>query len=228
MSCGRRGRWVPALLTLMIAFTAGANARADDRSDALEIVDRATRSVTAFRSSADGQTIEALIEQAKGVIVYPSILKAAFLVGGETGTGVLLGRDGDGSWSGPAFFTFAAASYGFQAGAETSKVLMIIMNQATVERAVHGGLELGSNATIAAGDDGLKAKLLSTDQLQDIYYFAESEGLFAGFNLKGATALARDHLNAAYYGTAATAADVVLHRKVSADGASALHDALAD
>lgn len=139
---------------------------------------------------------------------------------------MLLGRSADGSWSGPVFFTFAAASYGLQAGAEESKVLMIIMNEATVERAVKGGLELGSNATIAAGAEGLKGKLVSTDQLQDIHYFAETRGLFAGLNLKGATAVPRDGLNAAYYGTPVTAEDVVLHRKVSSAGAAALHAAL--
>jgi SH3 domain-containing YSC84-like protein 1 len=215
-------------LALGLVLIAGAGAQADERADAEAVVQRATQAVETFRSGHDRETIDALMAHADGVIVYPSILKAAFLVGGETGTGVLLGRDADGRWSGPAFFTFAAASYGLQAGAEESKVLMIVMNQATVERAVRGGLELGSNATVAVGDAELKAKLLSTDQLQDIYYFAESEGLFAGFNLKGATALARDSLNAAYYGTPVSAEDIVLHRKVSGDGAAALHAALGE
>lgn len=225
-SLGFRGTRRILPLALGLVIVAGAGARADDHSEAQSIVDHAASAVQVFRSHGDSDTIDALLAQAKGVIVYPSILKAAFLVGAEGGTGVLLGRDPDGTWSGPAFFTFAAASYGFQAGAEDSKVLMIIMNQATVERALEGGLELGNNATIAAGSEGFKGKLLSTDMLQDIYYFAESRGLFAGINLKGATAMPRDSLNAAYYGTPLTATDIVLDRKASGDGAAALHAAL--
>jgi len=85
-----------------------------------------------------------------------------------------LGQGEEGVWSSPAFFTFGAASYGLQIGAEESKVLLIITNDETLSRAVEGGLELGANATVAAGSEGLKGSI-STDDLQDIYYFAESK-----------------------------------------------------
>lgn len=199
---------------------------ADSKSDAQIIVDDAQRVVERFKASDQGETISSLLSAAKGVIIYPSIVKAAFFVGGEGGTGVLLGRGNDGVWSSPAFFTFGAASYGLQIGAEESKVMLIITNEKTLSRAVEGGLELGANATVAAGSEGLKGSL-STDNLQDIYYFAEIErGLFAGINLKGATAVPRDALNAAYYDRPATAKEIVIDRGRTNEQAGLLRAAL--
>ena len=137
-----------------------------------------------------------------------------------------MGQGEEGVWSSPAFFTFGAASYGLQIGAEESKVLLIITNDETLSRAVEGGLELGANATVAAGSEGLKGSI-STDDLQDIYYFAEIErGLFAGINLKGATAVPRDALNAAYYGQPTTAKAIIIDRSRTNELASPLQAAL--
>ncbi|MDH3664949.1 MAG: lipid-binding SYLF domain-containing protein [Alphaproteobacteria bacterium] len=198
----------------------------DSKADAQAIVDDARQVVERFKASNQGATITGLLSAAKGVIIYPSIVKAAFFVGGEGGTGVLLGRGEDGEWSSPAFFTFGAASYGLQIGAEESKVLMIITNDETLSRAAEGGLEFGANATIAAGSEGLKGSI-STDDLQDIYYFAEIErGLFAGINLKGATAVPRDALNAAYYGQPTTAKAIIIDRSRTNELASPLQAAL--
>ncbi|MDH3662208.1 MAG: lipid-binding SYLF domain-containing protein [Alphaproteobacteria bacterium] len=198
----------------------------DSKADAQEIVDDAHQVVERFKASDQGEAITGLLSAAKGVIIYPSILKAAFFVGGEGGTGVLLGQGEEGVWSSPAFFTFGAASYGLQIGAEESKVVLIITNDETLSRAVEGGLELGANATVAAGSEGLKGSI-STDDLQDIYYFAEIErGLFAGINFKGATAVPRDALNAAYYGQPATAKEIIVDRSRTNEQASSLRAAL--
>lgn len=226
-ACGRLAGRRVLPLALGLVMVAGAGARADDNADAQEIIDSAASTVQLFRSGDEKEAVEALLAQAKGVMVYPSILSAAFLVGAEGGTGVLLAHGEDGSWSAPAFFTFAGASYGFQAGAQDSKVLMIIMKEEALERAVDGGLELGADASVAAGSEGLSGQI-STDQLQDIYYFDDTRGLFAGVNFEGSTTVPRDGMNEAYYRTPATARDVVLARKVPADGAAALQGALAD
>lgn len=209
----------PVLTTLfLITLLSACNTVspiADSKMDAQEIVGDAYQVVERFKASDQGATITSLLSSAKGVIVYPSIVKAAFFVGGEGGTGVLLSQNDDSVWSNPAFFTFGAASYGLQIGAEETRVLMVITNEQTLSRAVEGGLELGTNATIAAGTEGLKGSL-STDNLQDIYYFAEIErGLFAGINFKGAKAVSRDALNAGYYGQPTTAKNIVVDRSRS-------------
>lgn len=216
-----------ACLGFLLSACNTVQTTSDPSADTQSIVDASEDVVQRFMSSSQADAIGGLLTTAKGVIVYPNIVKAAFFIGGEGGTGVLVGRRDDGAWSSPAFFTFGAASYGLQIGAEQSNILLVITNQETLERATSGGLELGANASVAVGDEGAKGTL-STDQLQDIYYFVEVEsGLFAGVNLKGATAVSRDSLNAAYYGEAASARDIVLEGRFSNPGASGLQAALA-
>lgn len=200
--------------------------RSDPAAEAQEVVDEAKTVVERFMTSDEADAIKGLISSAKGVIVYPNIVKAAFFVGGEGGTGVLLGRLDDGSWSSPAFYSFGAASYGLQFGAEQSNVLLIVTNSATLDRLTEGGVELGANASVAAGTEGLKGQV-SSDQLQDIYYFVEVErGLFAGINLKGATAVPRDGLNSAYYGKSVTPREIVIDGGERNPAAAGLQTAL--
>jgi lipid-binding SYLF domain-containing protein len=103
---------------------------------------------------------------------------------------------------------------------------MVVMNQKTMQALVESKVELGTNATLAAGK-GIKGKLLSTDQLADIYYFALVKGgIFAGLNLKGGVNEPRDKLNQTYYGKEASARAVVMERTVSSKGAAKLIKAL--
>ncbi|MEM8950303.1 MAG: lipid-binding SYLF domain-containing protein [Pseudomonadota bacterium] len=214
------------LLALVLASCNTVNTRSDPATEAQAVVDDAENVVERFMTSDEATAIKGLMSSAKGVIVYPDIVKAAFFVGGEGGTGVLLGRLDDGSWSSPAFYTFGAASYGLQFGAEQSNVLLVVTNDATLERLTEGGLELGANASVAAGTEGLKGQL-SSDQLQDVYYFAEVErGLFAGINLKGAKAVPRDGLNVAYYGGSVTPRAIVIDGEASNPAAGGLQAAL--
>ena len=196
---------------------------ADEKADLQAIVEESARAVKAFKTQED---VTALLAKAHGVIVYPKITKAAFVVGGEGGTGVLLSRNEMGVWSSPAFITYGAASFGMQIGAESSSILMVVMNQKTMQSLVDGKVELGTNATLAAGE-GIKGKILSTDKLADIYYFARVEGgVFAGLNLKGGVNEPRDELNRTYYDKEAPARAVVRERTVSSKGADELIKAL--
>ena len=214
--------FLAALLVLlmsspMFAWAAG-------KGELQDIVDVSTAVLNDFRSKEE---VQALLAQARGVIIYPSIKKGALGVGGERGTGVLAGRNDAGAWSNPAFMTYSALSFGMQAGVESSAILMIVMNQETLQSLLDGKVEFGTNATIAAGDEfDAKGKLLSTDQLADIYYFARVKGAFAGLNMKGGVNDSRDEFNATYYGKEASAKAVVTDRAVQSKGAATLVKAL--
>jgi lipid-binding SYLF domain-containing protein len=104
---------------------------------------------------------------------------------------------------------------------------MIIMKPESLASFTEGEVELGTNLTLAAGE-GIKGKLLSTDQLADVYYFARvGGGVFAGMNLKGGGNQPRDDLNKIYYGRDASARALVVDRSISSDGAARLTAALA-
>jgi len=216
-----------AILCFTLAACNTVNTSSGSDADAQIVVNKAEDVVDRFLVSPQANAIEGLLSSAKGVIIYPDIVKAAFFVGGEGGTGVLLGRLDDGSWSSPAFYTFGAASYGLQIGAEQSNLLLVITNERTLVRLAEGGLEFGADVSVATGAEGLKSGV-SSDQFQDIYSFVEVErGLFAGLNLKGAKALPRDGLNRAYYGASVTPRDIVIDGSTDNPAAADLKAALA-
>lgn len=218
------------LLTLVAVSWAVAStgfARADDRADLQSLVDVAAAVVDKFRAGSQKADIDALLAKAHAVVIYPNILKGAFVFGAEGGTGVILSFNPKDGWSGPAFITFGAASFGLQAGVESSSVLMIATNPETVKKLATGDVELGNNATLALGE-GVKGKLLSTDQLADIYYFVQVEGgAFAGINLKGGVNKPREGLNETYYGRVPTTMEeVLIDRTVKTTKAEPLINAL--
>lgn len=194
----------------------------EKKADLQAVVDQATITAREFRGQED---VDALLARASGVIIYPNILKGAFVFGGEGGTGVLLSRTDAGGWSSPAFMTYGAASFGLQAGVESANVLMIIMNDQALQRFANGEVELGTNISVAAGE-GFKGQPFSTDQLSDVYYFARAKGAFAGMNLKGGVNQPRPGLNTDYYGQEAPTPAIVIDRTITTDDAEALQEAL--
>jgi lipid-binding SYLF domain-containing protein len=207
------------------AFTQQETASGENNEKKAELqgtVDKAAVAVREFRGQED---VEALLARASGVIIYPNILKGAFVFGGEGGTGVLLSRSDEGGWSSPAFITYGAASFGLQAGVESATVLMIIMNDKTLQRFANGEVELGAGISVAAGQ-GVKGKPLTTDKLSDVYYFARAKGAFAGLDLKGGVNQPRNGLNADYYGEEASTPAIVIDRTITTDDAEALQEAL--
>jgi lipid-binding SYLF domain-containing protein len=214
-----------ALVGCSTASTQHATSGGENNEKKAELqatVDQAAIAAQEFRGQED---VDALLARASGVVIYPNILKGAFVFGGEGGTGVLLSRTDAGGWSSPAFITYGAASFGLQAGVESASVLMIIMNDQTLQRFASGEVELGTNISVAAGE-GFKGKPLSTDQLSDVYYFARAKGAFAGLNLKGGVNQPRNGLNADYYGQEAPTSAIVLDRTITTDDAEALQEAL--
>src|SRR3982750_2708329 len=115
-----------AALATTLAMVA-APARADDAADAKKLVSEAQATINDFAGNKDFPTLGPALAKAKGVLIFPEILKAGFILGGSGGSGVLLVRDDKtGDWVGPAFYTMGSASLGFQVGASAAEVVMIV------------------------------------------------------------------------------------------------------
>jgi lipid-binding SYLF domain-containing protein len=145
----------------------------------------------------------ALLEGAQAIVIVPGVLKVSFLGGARFGRGVLLLRTTDGGWSNPVFVTLAGGSFGFQAGAQATDLILVFRNRRSVVSFLrgHGKFTLGADAAVAAGPVGRQAEA-ATDALlsSEILSYSRSRGLFAGVSLEGA-ALALDwHAVSAYYG----------------------------
>lgn len=131
----------------------------------------------------------ALLADAQGVAIIPHVIKAGFIVGGRGGHGVVLVRDKNGVWGEPTFVNLGGASVGFQAGVESTDVVLVFRTRKSLNRilAGKGKVTLGADAAIAAGPVGRQAAAATDARLRaEILSYSRSRGLFAGVALDGA------------------------------------------
>jgi len=129
-----------------------------------------------------------LLDKAVCVGIVPSELKAAFVVGGTYGRGVMVCREhGDGDWGAPSLFTMGGGSFGFQIGAKATDVVFLVMNSQGAKKLLQDKVKLGADASVAAGPVGRTASGDTDLQLHaEILSYSRSRGAFAGVALKGA------------------------------------------
>mgnify|MGYP002336405071 CR=1 FL=1 len=142
-----------------------------------------------------------MLETAHAVAVIPSVVKAGLVVGGRHGKGLISVRGADGTWSHPSYIRLTGGSIGFQAGVQSTDVVLVFRTARGVDSIVHGKFTLGADAAVAAGPVGRSAEASTDGQLKaEIYSYSRSRGLFAGVALDGAV-LSIDHdANEAVYG----------------------------
>ena len=224
---GRAGIGVFAFATILAALllvAAAPGAMAADKEDAQGIVDKARVTLGGFMKDKDYAWLRENIKKAKGVLIYPQVLKAGFILGGSGGTGVLLTRDSKtGEWSNPAFYTLGSVSFGLQIGGEAAEVVLLVMSQKGVDSLLTSKFKLGGDTSVALGPVGTGAK---ADITADFVSFAKSKGLYAGLNLDGSYLDVRDSLNKAYYGKEASPTDILVKHSVSNKGAVPLKEEL--
>ena len=133
-----------------------------------------------------------LMDDAKAVIIIPRTIKAGFIIGGRAGHGLALMKTERGEWSDPTFVKLGGASIGFQAGVQSTDVLLVFKKKETLERLLlgKGKLTLGADAAIAAGPVGRQVAVATDGKLEaEIFSYSRSRGLFAGVSLDGAVLL---------------------------------------
>ncbi len=202
---------------------------ADDASDAQQLVEKARLSFESFSADPNFDSLRGLLKTAKGVYIAPQVLRGAFIIGVSGGSGVLLARDEKaGGWGGPAFYTIGEASFGFQAGADASEVILLAMTERGVSKLLSTSVKLGADVGIAAGPVGAGVRGETAGLSADIVSFARSKGLYAGISLEGAVVAIRGGLNQAYYGKPVTPTDILIRREVSNPQSAGLINAVAE
>ncbi|HEV8246794.1 MAG TPA: lipid-binding SYLF domain-containing protein, partial [Polyangiaceae bacterium] len=172
------------------------------------------------------RTLDGYLSHAQGVMIFPRVVKAAMILGGEGGNGVLLARDEHGSWSAPAFYGLGGGSAGFQLGYQEASILLVFMTRSALLSAINRGLTLGADASIAAGTLGDAGAASSTRTGKDIYAFVDVGGVFAGISLDGTVVAAREKLNESYYGPGANTYAIVIERRFESPATARLRAAL--
>lgn len=217
--------WLAMILMLVAMFFWKASpALADDAAKAQAIVDKAKISFEMFLQDNEYVWLQENINRAKGILIYPQVLKGGFILGGTGGTGVLLVRDAkSGEWSQPAFYTVGSVTFGLQIGGEASEIVVMVMTQKGVDSLYASSIKLGGDVSVALGPVGSGAK---SNIFADFISFTRSKGLYAGLNLEGSVLKVRDSLNYAYYDTMVSPIQIILEKEVSNKGSDLLRETL--
>lgn len=139
-----------------------------------------------------------------GVAVVPNVIKGGFIVGAKHGKGLLFVRDATGVWHAPVFMTLTGGNIGWQAGIQSSDIVLVFRTERSVNGILSGKLTLGGDASAAAGPLGRGTSVATDGRLQaEIYTYSRSRGLFAGVAIDGSVLRIDQLATASYYQNAA-------------------------
>jgi lipid-binding SYLF domain-containing protein len=165
-----------------------------------------------------------LLDKADCVVVFPSVLKAAFIVGGSYGRGAMACRRGEnfrGSWGAPSMMALEGGSFGFQIGGEATDFVLLVMNERGASGILTSKVKLGADASAAAGPVGRTASAETDATLRaDILSYSRARGAFVGVSLEGSTIRPDNGANQQIYGREVPARRIVLSGKIAAPPAA--------
>ncbi len=212
-------RWTVAVAG-MLAFTSLSFAKEPDKAkEAQERLRNADSVMTEILKVPDNIPQD-LLDKARCVIVMPSVLKAAFVVGGSYGRGTMVCRTGknfSGPWGAPAMYALEGGSVGFQIGGEATDFVFLVMNDRGVDSLLRSKVKLGADASITAGPVGRTAAADTDAYLRsEILSYSRARGVFAGISLEGSTLRPDNDTNRNVYGHPVTATQIIKESEVQA------------
>jgi SH3 domain-containing YSC84-like protein 1 len=161
-----------------------------------------------------------LLDKARCVIVYPSVLKAAFIVGGSYGRGAMVCRTRKsytGPWGAPTMMALEGGSFGFQIGGEATDFVILVMNDRGADSVLHSKVKLGADAAVAAGPKGRDAQADTDVTLRaEMLTYSRSRGAFAGVSLEGSTVRPDNDANKRLYGKEVSPEQLITESKLAA------------
>src|ERR1700747_1395504 len=160
-----------------------------------------------------------LLDKAECVIIYPSVLKAAFVIGGSYGRGAMTCRTGEqytGPWSAPTMMALEGVSIGFQIGGQATDFVLLVMNGRGAHSILNSKVKLGADASVAAGPKGRTAAAETEVTLRaEVLSYSRARGLFAGVSLERSTVRPHHDANARVYGKKLEAESIVFKGAVA-------------
>jgi len=182
-------------------------------------IQEAATVLSEIHSVPDKDVPQELWDRAECVIVVPGLKKAAFVIGGEYGKGLMSCRH-NGDWTAPIFMEIGKGSWGLQIGAQSIDLVLLVMNKSGMEKMLRNKVSLGAEASVAAGPVGRDARAATDAQMKaEILSYSRTQGLFAGINLSGGVVRADAEDNADLYGSTPPQ-DVVMKGTIKAPSAT--------
>jgi len=209
-------------INLLLAFVLWGPGMAVAESTPAKQLLKATDVLNEIMSAPDKGIPQDLLDKAVCVGIIPSEIRAAFVVGGEYGRGVLVcRRGGNGSWGAPSLFTLGGANVGFQLGGKATDVVFIVMNAAGAKKLVADSVKFGADVSATAGPVGRTAEGATDLQLHaEIISYSRTRGLFAGVSLEGDVLKQDSDENERLYGQKVNARALLIYGSVSAPSAA--------
>jgi SH3 domain-containing YSC84-like protein 1 len=208
-------RWL--LMSILVAGSSVALGQTEQQN----LVNSADTTLSNFLRDPDMTWLQQNIGRAKAVMIAPQIAKAGFIFGGSGGRAVVLARDPKtGKWVGPAFYTMATASVGFQAGISVSEAVTLVMTDKGFNSLLSTSVKLGGDASVAAGPVGAGAK---SDVVADFITFSRAKGIYGGLNLDGTVIASSNDWDELYFQKKPLLApDILVRMSVRSKGADRL------
>ncbi len=206
-----------SMLLVVLPFLSSSASASDQEKDE----DRLVNSGTVLKEILDvpDDIPHDLLDKADCVVVFPSVLKAAFIVGGSYGRGAMSCRRGEtfrGSWGAPTMMALEGGSFGLQIGGEATDFVLLVMNERGASGILASKVKLGADASVAAGPVGRTASAETDATLRaDILSYSRARGAFVGVSLEGSTIRPDNGANRKIYGEEIPARQIVLTRKVA-------------
>jgi SH3 domain-containing YSC84-like protein 1 len=196
-------------VALLLTLAASASASASPSTAETKRIQEAAQVLKDIHAVPDKDIPQELWNRAACVLVVPGLKKAAFIVGGEYGNGLMSCRRGDG-WSAPVFMQVGKGSWGLQIGAQSIDLVLLVMNESGMQKLLKNKVSLGAEASIAGGPVGRDARAATDAQMKaEILSYSRTQGLFAGINLSGGVVKPDDDDNADLYGAGTSAGAVI-------------------
>ena len=191
-------------LSFSLALVASATALAGPgpkRSDEVQRLNRATEVFSEIMKTPDRGVPQDLLDKAACIAIVPGLKKGGLGLGGRYGKGVVMCRQGNGSWSAPSFMTVEGGSVGLQIGFQQIDLVMLVMNREGMEKLVGDKFTVGADASAAAGPVGRQASAETNIRMDaQILTYSRAKGLFAGVTLNGAVVKQDKDDNRDFYG----------------------------
>jgi lipid-binding SYLF domain-containing protein len=200
-------------LTLIPHLAAAQGVETDRLTDAAKVLDEVL-------SAPDKGVPQAIVEKAQAIVVIPSTVKGALLIGAQRGKGVMSVKTATG-WSAPAFVTLTGGSIGLQIGGQATDIVLVVVNERGIDNLTQNTFKIGGDASVAAGPVGREATASTDYKLQaEILSYSRSRGLFAGVSLAGSTIRADRDANEKIYGVGYSTKNIVVEHKAEPTAAA--------
>ncbi len=200
--------WVIFIVSVIITNICWAKAES-------KRVNESTRILSVIMSSPDGEAPRYLLSYARAILLIPGVKKIGLFVGLKRGKGVIVVKDKNGKWLPPSFITLSGGSLGFQAGAKSSDIVLLIMTDKALKKFMGNRLKIGVDLGIVAGPVGKEIGISQQDLNKiEAFSYVRERGIFVGAILSGSVLSHDEKSNQNFYGTKITFKDILSGKQV--------------